>query len=33
VLHAARAGRIARLAVKEGDQVSLGALIAALAEA
>jgi biotin carboxyl carrier protein len=33
VLHAARAGRIDKLAVKEGDQVTLGALIAALVEA
>ena len=32
VLHAARAGRIAKLAVKEGEQVTQGALIAALAE-
>jgi 3-methylcrotonyl-CoA carboxylase alpha subunit len=32
VLHAPRAGRIDRLAVKEGDQVTLGALVAALAE-
>ena len=32
VLHAARAGRIAKLAVKEGQQVTQGALIAALAE-
>jgi 3-methylcrotonyl-CoA carboxylase alpha subunit len=32
VLHASRAGRIDRLAVKEGDQVTLGALIVALAE-
>ena len=30
VLHAARDGRIDKLAVKEGDQVTLGALIAAL---
>ena len=33
ILHAPRAGRIARIAVKEGDQVTLGALIAALGEA
>jgi 3-methylcrotonyl-CoA carboxylase alpha subunit len=33
VLHAPRAGRIDKLAVREGDQVALGALIAALAEA
>jgi biotin carboxyl carrier protein len=33
VLHAGRAGRIDKLAVKEGDQVTLGALIAALVEA
>jgi 3-methylcrotonyl-CoA carboxylase alpha subunit len=32
VLHAPRAGKIARLAAKEGDQVTQGALIAALAE-
>ena len=32
VLHAARAGRIAKLAVTEGQQVAQGALIAALAE-
>jgi 3-methylcrotonyl-CoA carboxylase alpha subunit len=33
VLHAPRAGRIDRLAAKEGDQVTLGALIAALGDA
>ena len=32
VLHAGRAGRIAKLAVTEGQQVTQGALIAALAE-
>ena len=32
VLHAARDGRIDKIAVKEGDQVTLGALIAALGE-
>jgi len=32
VLHASRAGRIDKLAVREGDQVTLGALIASLAE-
>ena len=32
VLHAARAGRVAKLAVKEGQQVTQGALIAALAD-
>ena len=32
VLHAARDGTIGKLAVKEGQQVNQGALIAALAE-
>ena len=33
VLHAVRAGRVAKLAVKEGQQVTLAALIATLAPA
>jgi biotin carboxyl carrier protein len=31
VLHAPRAGRVSKLAVKEGQQVTLAALIATLA--
>jgi biotin carboxyl carrier protein len=33
VLHAERAGRVSKLAVKEGQQVTLSALIATLAPA